>query len=294
MFKDIKNIIHHIVITALSAAIALSLPYTGKFIADNYLIYWALIESKKVFLISMEIAVAVLLIIFFDFLGRSWENRKFARIAQDDMGLFRMSRANGLRTRKQMKKFKEHQGIAKDVMIIGSTGSNTFVNPEGELHPVIQNCREAKIILLNPFSEGALARAKCIPDPDVTLEHFQEQIGKSIEFLKGLRSPQKVIRLKLYEETPLFKLAILGDYVFMKYYHADVNIKEMPEYIFKHSPKYSNLFHPLYQFFLSKWRDANTPEYDFETDELVYRDASGNEAKRVKFSEMTSTQTGVA
>ena len=203
------------------------------------------------------------------------------------MGLFLVSRANSLRTRKQVKKFKEHQGTAKDVMIIGSTGSNTFVNPEGELHQTIQNCREAKIILLNPFSEGALTRAKCIPDPDVTLEHFQEQITKSIEFLKGLSSPQKVIRLKLYEETPLFKLAILGDYVFMKYYHADVNIREMPEYIFKHSPKYSNLFHLFYQYFLFKWRDSNIPEYDFATDELIYRDTAGNEVKREKFSELT-------
>ncbi len=294
MFKDIKNIIHHIIITALSASIALSLPYTGKFIADNYLIYWALIENKKVFLISVEIAVAVLLIIFFDFLGRSWENRKFARIARNDMGLFLVSHRESLRTRKRLKKFKEQQGTAKDVMIIGSTGSNTFVNPEGDLHRVMQNCREARIILLNPFSEGAVARAKCIPDPDVTLEHFKEQITKSIEFLKSLSSPQKVIRLKLYEETPLFKLAVLGDYVFMKYYHADVNIKEMPEYIFKHSPKHGNLFHPLYQFFLSKWRDSNIPEYDFGADDLVYRDASGNEVKRVKFSEMTFTKAGVA
>lgn len=287
MFKDLKNIIHHIVITALSAAIALSLPYTGKFIADNYLVYWALLESKKVFLISVEITVAVLLIIFFDFLGRSWTNRKFARIAQGDMGLFQMSRAQSPRTRKRIKKFKEHQGSAKDVMVIGSTGSSTFVNPEGDLHQVIQNCREAKIILLNPFSEGAFARAQCIPDPDITLEHFREQITKSIEFLKGLNSPQKVIRLKLYNETPLLKLAVLGDYIFMKHYHADLNIREMPEYIFKHSPTPSNLFHPFYQYFLSKWRDSNIPEYDFATDELVYRDTAGNEVTRRKFSELT-------
>jgi hypothetical protein len=63
----------------------------------------------------------------------------------------------------------------------------------------------------------------------------------------------------------------------------------MPEYIFKHSPNHGNLFHPFYQIFLSKWRDSNLPEYDFETDELVHRDASGNEIIREKFSEMTFT-----
>ena len=287
MFKDLKNIIYHVIIYALSAAIALSLPYTGKFIADNYLTYWSLIESQKVFLISVEIAVAVLLIILFNFLGRSWKDRKFSKMAQNDMGLVLVAHTESLRTRKRVKKLKDQQGIAKDVLLIGSTGCNTFVNPDGDLHNVIQNCREAKIILLNPFGEGACARAKCIPDPEVTIEHYKEQIIKSIDFLKIHNSPQKKIRLKLYEETPLFKLAVLGDYVFMKYYHADLNIKEMPEYIFKHSPNHSNLFHPFYQIFLSKWRDSNISEYDFDTDELIQRDISGNEVKRDKFNEMT-------
>jgi hypothetical protein len=110
---------------------------------------------------------------------------------------------------------------------------------------------------------------------------------KSIDFLRGLKALQKNIRLKLYEETPLFKLAVLGDYVFMKHYHAGLNIQEMPEYIFRHSPNHSNLFHPLYQVFLAKWRDSNIPEYDFDSDELVYRDTSGNEVKRDKLGEMT-------
>lgn len=287
MFNNIKNIIYHIVITALSATIALSLPYTGKFIADNYLTYWAWIETEKVFLISMEIAVAVLLIIFFNFLGRSWKDRIFAKMAQKGMGLALVAHVDNLRTRKQVQKLKNQEGNARDVLIIGSTGSNTFVNPEGDLHQALQNCREAKIILLNPFSEGAFARAKCIPDPDITIEHFKEQLTKSIDFLKSLNSPQKIIRLKLYDETPLFKLAVLGDYIFMKHYHADVHIKEMPEYIFKHSPNQGNLYHLFYQIFLSKWRDSNLPEYDFETDELIHRDASGNEVTREKFNELT-------
>jgi hypothetical protein len=41
---------------------------------------------------------------------------------------------------------------------------------------VIQNCREARIMLLDPYSEGASARAKSILDPNVTPETFEEQI----------------------------------------------------------------------------------------------------------------------
>ena len=287
MFKNTKTIIYHISILALSAAIALSLPYTGKFIADNYLTYWSLIESEKIFLVFVEIAVAVLLIIFLNFLGRSWKDRKFSKMATIDMGLVLVAKAESLRTKKRVKKLKEQHGIAKDVLFIGSTGFGTFVNQEGDLHHIIQNCREAKIMLLNPASEGASVRAKSIPDPDITPESFKDQIIKSIDFLKNLKALQKDISLKLYEETPFLKLAILGDYIFVKYYQAGLIGQDMPEYIFKHSPNQSSLFHPFYQVFLSKWRDPNIPEYDFDSDELIYRDISGNEVKREKFAVMT-------
>ncbi|MCL5809019.1 MAG: hypothetical protein M1418_10885 [Deltaproteobacteria bacterium] len=84
----------------------------------------------------------------------------------------------------------------------------------------------------------------------------------------------------------MFKLTVLGDYIFMKYYHTGLNVREMPEYIFRHSANQSSLFHPLYQYFLSKWRDPNIPEYDFNSDELIYRDNSGNEINREKFNRM--------
>lgn len=280
MFESIKNLIYHILILILSAAIALSLPYTGKFIADNYLVYWSLIEREKIFLISVEIAVAVVLIMLFNYVVKSWNDRKFSQMALNDMGLVFVAHTESLRTRKRLKKFKEQQGIARDVLLMGSTGLTTFVSPEGDLHQVLQNCREAKIMLLNPYGEGACIRAKSIPDPDITPEHFREQIARSVDFLNTLKSLQKNIRLKLYEEMPLFKLAVLGDYIFMKHYHSGLNVRAMPESIFRHSPNQGCFFHPFYQFFLMKWRDPNIPEYDFDSNELVYRDNSGNEVKR--------------
>ncbi|MBA3002682.1 MAG: hypothetical protein FP813_02310 [Desulfurivibrio sp.] len=286
MFKSIKDLIYHILILVLSATIALSLPYTGQLIADNYLTFWTLLESDKPFLISVEIAVAVFLILLFNYLLSNWQNRKFAKMARNDLGLIRAAHPKSFRIKKRIKKFKEQEGMEKDVMLIGSTGFNTFVNPESDLHHIMQNCRAAKIMLLNPFGEGAFLRAKSIPDPDITLEHFREQIAKSVAFLKSLKVCEKDITLKLYKETPLFKLTVLGDYVFMKYYHAGLNVKEMPEYIFRHSSNHGSLFHPLYQFFLSRWRDSNIPEYDFDTDELVYRDNSGNEVKREKLDSL--------
>jgi hypothetical protein len=284
MLKSIKNAVYHILILALSAAIAMSLPYTGKFIANNYQAYWSLIEGHKIFLISVEIAVAVLLIFVLNFLGKSLKDRKFSKMATTDLGLILVAQAESLSTKKRVTKLKEQQGVARDMLLVGSTGFTTFVRPDGDLHRVVQNCREAKIMLLNPASEGASIRAKSIADPDVTLESVQDQIMKSIDFLKNLKGLQKNIRLKLYEETPFLKLAVLGDYVFMKCYHSAMNGRDVPENVFKHSAKHSSLFHLFYEYFLSKWRDPNIPEYDFDTDELIYRDISGNEFKRKKFA----------
>jgi len=173
------------------------------------------------------------------------------------------------------------------VLIISSTGYRTFADPRGELHRVLQNCRDAKIMLLNPRSEGAHARAKSILDPNVTPEKLAEQIKRSIDFLKDLRATQKNIRLKLYGDTPWLKLAILGDYVWMKHYHPGLDVQSMPEYVFEHDQNPGSLYTPLYQHFLTRWVNPDCPEYDLDTDELIHRNASGKEIGRERFDEFS-------
>ncbi len=273
--------VYHLMVIALSAGIALSLPYTASFIARNMLVYWSLIENEKIFLISVEIAVAILLISVFQYAGRIWKDRRLSKMARGaDLVLFFPAR--GRFRQRKIRTLMEKHGTAKDIMVIGSTGFRTFVDPERDLHNVIQRCREAKIMLLNPDSEGARARAKSILHPDVTVESFREQIRKSIGFLKGLRAAQKNVKLKLYSDTPDLKLAILGDYLWMQHYHPGLDIETMPIYVFKHNQNSAGLYQPFYQLFMKRWENCNIPEYDLETDELVYRDSSGNELRRVK------------
>ena len=116
-------------------------------------------------------------------------------------------------------------------MLIGSTGFTTFVDPAGDLHKVIQKCRGATILLLDPLSEGASSRARSIQSADITMESFRTQIAKCIEFLKGLKDVQMDIRLKLYRDVPLLKLAILGDYVFLRHYHHGADVQKLPEFV---------------------------------------------------------------
>lgn len=274
------HIAYHIVIVALSAGIALSLPILAGSLARNLLSYWSLIQDEKIFLVSIEIAIAVLVILVLNSIGRSWRDRRFSRMARR-AGMLYVTSAGGLLARRQVRRLKARQGFGRDLMLIGSTGFRTFVDPKGDLHGVLLSCREAKIMLLDPGSEGARARAKAILHPDVTEESLREQIGRSIEFLKTLKESQKTIKLKLYQDPPFLKLAILGDYIWMRHYHAGLDVQMMPEYSFKHDQNPGSLYIPLYQYFLARWNDPDIPEYDLETDELVYRDPAGNEARRV-------------
>jgi len=167
-------------------------------------------------------------------------------------------------------------------MVIGSTGFRTFVDPRGDLYDVVRNCREAKILLLNPYSEGASARAKSILDPGITPESLRRQIAKSIEFLKDLKAAQKNVKLKLYAAPPFLKLAVLGDYAWVQHYHAGLDVRIMPEYMLEHDQNPGGLYTIFYQYFLTMWESATIPEYDLETDDLIYRDAAGKEVRREK------------
>ena len=282
LLKNISHIFYHIVVVVLSAGVALSLPFTARFIARKFLGYWALIENEKIFLISIEVGTAVLLIILFNFIVKNMKSKKLARLAEE-AGLYALGRANGLIKHMRTRKLKEKHGVARNVMLIGSTGFTTFVDPAGDLHQVIQKCRGAKIMLLDPSSEGASSRARSIQSPDITMESFREQIAKSIEFLKGLKEVQMDIRLKLYRDVPLLKLAILGDYVFLRHYHHGVDVRQLPEFVFRHQRNPGCLYNPFYQYFLDRWHDPALPEYELETDELIYRDKAGNEVRREKF-----------
>ena len=274
-----SHILSHIAIIGISAGIALSLPYTAGIAARKFLLYWSLIGNEKIFLLTLEIAAAVLLILFFNYVSRVWRDRRLAATARE-AGLVTLSSPGGFLARRRNRRLKEDQGMARDIMVMGSTGYRTFADPKGDLHHVVKNCREARIMLLNPFSEGANIRAKSILVPEITLERLREQIKKSITFLKGLRAVQKDIRLKLYDDAPFLKMAISGDYIWAKHYHAGFDVQSMPEFIFMHNQNPGSLYAAFHRYFLKQWNDPDLPEYDLEKDELVYRDVSGNELKR--------------
>ncbi len=284
MKKNMTSALYHLFVIVISAGLALFLPVIMQFIAPKVLQYWTLIKNEELFLVSTEIAATLTLIVFINVIVRDWETRKLSRLART-AGLVSVAGAAAFLGKRRLKKMKEEHGFGRSVMLIGSTGFRTFTDPDGDLHEALRNCREAKIILLDPLKEGVIARARSLADTGITPEIFREQIIRSIDFLKGLKKLQKNVRLKLYPAVPLVKLVIFGDYLCLRHYPAGLHVRKMPEYVLK-CDQHGSLFELFYQYFINEWFKRDIPEYDLDTDELVYGDKTGNEVRREKFNEV--------
>jgi len=269
---------YHIVILILSAGIALSLPV----VAQSFLAYWARVENEKISLVSLEIGVAVFLIVFFNYVRRSLQDRGLAKMAIG-AGLVSFFPKRGRDAQSRIRKLKEKHGTGRTVMVIGSSGHGTFVDQVGDLSTVLEKCLGAKILLVNPYSQEASKRIQAIGHPDLTLEKYRAEVRQSIELLKRLKAIGKAVKLKLYSDPPLIKLVILGDYLWLQHYHTDLDIQSMPEYVLQHNLKGHGLYTLCYQYFVQRWESTRIPEYDLDTDELVYRGRTGGEVKRVRF-----------
>jgi hypothetical protein len=80
----------------------------------------------------------------------------------------------------------------------------------------------------------------------------------------------------------LLKMAILGEHICIRHYHTGLNVSKMPNNSTRQNPSSTAPF----QYFLARWNDPSIPEYDLDTDDLVYRDKNGNEVRREPFNEV--------
>ena len=288
--RRVARVLYHVVVVALSAGVALLLPSLFSLLAENLLAYWSFVANEKFFVTSVEILAATLLILCFDALQRIWRDRRLSRMASA-AGIVYFTSSRRFLSKRRFRRLREQQAFGKDIMLIGSTGFRSFVRPEGEFHNVLRHAREARIMLLNPFGHGAQMRAKAILDPGVTPDTLKDQVWESIAFLKALRATQKSVRLKLYPDAPFLKLAILGDHLWLQHYHAGLDVQHMPECMLRYDQTPRGLYTLFYDHFRRRWNDPNIPEYDLETDELVYRDGSDNAVKRETFHAWRSDGT---
>ena len=285
LLHDAAGSLYHIVIVALSAGIALLLPAGAR----HFLSFWARVEQDKLSLIAVEMTLTVLLIIGLNYLRRSMRDRALALVATG-AGLVSFFPRRTRGAQRHIAKLREEQGTGRTISVIGSTGHSTFVDQVGGLSSVLDKCLGARIMLVNPYSQEASARIQAIGHPEFTLNTFREEVRQSIQLLKRLKAMGKAVKLKLYSDSPLMKLVILGDYLWLQHYHADLDVKTMPEYVMRHNSKDHGLYTLYAHYFLQRWANVEIPEYDLETDELIYRNKTGSEIRRERFEMEPATE----
>ena len=278
LLHDAAGSLYHIVIVALSAGIALLLPAGAR----HFLAFWARVEHDKLSLIAVEMTLTVLLIIGLNYIRRSMRDRALALVATG-AGLVSFFPRRTRGAQRHIAKLREEQGTGRTISVIGSTGHSTFVDQVGGLSSVLDKCLGARIMLVNPYSQEASARIQAINHPEFTLEKFRAEVRQSILLLKRLKAMGKAVKLKLYSDSPLMKLVILGDYLWLQHYHADLDVKTMPEYVLRHNSKDHGLYTLYAHYFVQRWANVEIPEYDLETDELIYRNKTGSEIRRERF-----------
>lgn len=275
---EVSALAFHAVVIGLSAGIAWSLPN----IARQFLTFWSHVEQEKMLLLTIEVGVALLLIVISNYLWRVHKDRRQAVMARG-AGLVSFFPLHDPGAGKTIRERKQQQSLGRTVMAIGVTGHGTVVDNKAEMHALLEACLEAKLILLNPFSEEAARRAQSLSHPDISSDRFRQELQDTISLIKRLRASGKVIRLKLYSDRPHLRMVILGDYLWLQHYHTGLDVRWMPEYVFQHNLDHHGLYTLFYQYFTKRWENREIPEYDFETDELVYRARSGSELRREPF-----------
>ncbi|HKY70652.1 MAG TPA: hypothetical protein VJL88_01930 [Nitrospira sp.] len=287
-FHEAAGGFYHLVVIALSAGIALLLP-SG---ARQFLAFWSRVEQNKISLIIVEMILAVLLIGCFSYVRRSRRDRVLAKAAAS-AGLVSFFPRPEPRAHRHIARLKEENTTGRTIMVIGSSGYSSFVDQVGDLSSVLETCLGAQILLVNPYSPGVTARIEAIGHPKYTVSAFREEVSQSIALLKRLRAMGKTVKLKLYADPPLVKMLILGDYLWLQHYHADSDVRTMPEYVLRHNRQHHGLYSLYAHYFAQRWQSTEIPEYDLDTDDLVYRNTVGGEMRREQFGIGTAEEAEI-
>jgi hypothetical protein len=276
--NGLRQILSHGAVTILAVAIAFSLPGFANYILNEW---WPEVENNTSLLLGTEIALASVLALVFNLATIAWDHRRGVHIARLASLVHARNSGGGWWSRRRERALVEQMTTARDAFVLTLTGYDTLVDRNSLLRGVIGKAYEIRVMLINPVGRGLRQRAESLP-PEITVLTLHTEIEATIGHLSSLRKFGKKVKLKFYDEEPFWKLVVLGDYIWVQHCHSGFVVREQPEYVFalQHAEPRHGLFVPFYMIFLNYWNDPRHPEYDFDTNELVYRDAGGKEAGR--------------
>ncbi len=282
--SSFRHIAVHIVITLLAIGMAYYLPVAAKYILYHW---WPRVEYDSQLLVITEIGFAAVLAMLFNISKIALDGRRSMRMNKIASLVYAREK-NGWFSRRGERALRRKHLCARDVSIISITGYDTFSSENCRLRDLLEHSYEIRVMLMNPDGEGAIKRVNSLGNPESLLETYRRETEASIAYLKKLSAMGKKVTLKLYDDRPFWKLVVTGEYVWVQYCHDGYEIKNQPEYVFalQQGKPTRGFFAPFYMYFLGQWNDPRHPEYNLETDELIYRNAEGNENERIIFPPM--------
>src|SRR6266568_4676960 len=278
LWTGLRQILTHGVITMLAVAIAFSLPGIANYILNEW---WPEVQNNANLLLATEVGLASVLALLFNLAKIAWDHRQRVLTARLASLVYARNSGSVWWSRRRERALVRQLPAARDAFVLTLTGYDTFVAHDSLLRGVIEKAYEIRVMLVNPVGKALRERADSVP-PESTVLTLHTEIEATIGYLSGLRKFGKKVNLKFYDEEPFWKLIVLGAYVWVQHCHSGFAVREQPEFVFalQHREPRHGLFVPFYMVFLNRWNDARHPEYDFDTNELVYRDASGKETGR--------------
>lgn len=265
----LRHVLSHGAITLLAIGVAFALPYAAQYILYSW---WPKVEADSYNLLATEIAVASLLVFLFNLIKLAWDNRRHvdsARLAS----LVYARNPDHWTSRWVPHPWIRNSPTVQDISVMTVSGRDTFVDKSSPLRPVMEFAYEIRVMLVNPRSQGARGHGSAL----------RRDVAASVAFLRSLRRSGRKVRLKFYDHAPFWNIAVVGDHARVQYCHGGSEAPSAPEYVFALNSKFParGLFVPFYMHFVEKWNESWHPEYDFDTDELVYRSGTGVELKRL-------------
>ena len=262
----------HLGMIVLALGIAFSLPAAVQAILVQW---WPRLMDDAGLLLATELCLALLLVLCFA------GARNF--IAQRTSLGWSRSHASWL-SRWRERALVQQTPEAPDAYVLSVSGRDIFGNEHRRFGAALQSAADLRVLLLNPNGSAAQPRDDARLDEASDPAQLREDIRLSIDYLQSLRQRGRKVSLKFYDQPPFWKLVILGEHVWVQYFYGKDMSNGLPEYVFalNHKDPSRGLFMPFYMHFLEQWC-AQHPSLDFDTGELVYRDADGREARRKQF-----------
>lgn len=140
--------------------------------------------------------------------------------------------------------------------ILGANGRDTFGNADAPLHELVGHFKgEIEVLLMHPSCDAFKSRTASLgEDAEQYLNHLRE----TLDFCAYLSNKTRNITVKLYSQTPIWKMLITNKYMWLQYYAPLKHVDNMPVYTFYSDEKGTSLFIPLVDVFRKRWVDDDS------------------------------------